>query len=88
MHAGHYIAYNIHQTVTKQVTSRETSFQELQHYGSMIGLAVGKKAVASGPDMETISGEDVMQAYFRDDLGFESESPLSAIPFTLHITPH
>lgn len=41
----------------------------------MIGLAVGKKAVAYGPDMGTVSGEDVMEAYFRNDLGFDSECP-------------
>lgn len=39
----------------------------------MIGLAVGKKAVAYGPEVGTVSGEEVMQAYFRDDLGFGSE---------------
>lgn len=38
----------------------------------MIGLAVGKKAVASGPE-GTVFGEDVMQSYFRDDLGFTSK---------------
>lgn len=45
----------------------------------MIGLAVGKKAVASGPD-GTVSGEETMQAYFRDDLGFASELLLPSIP--------
>lgn len=73
MHAGHLIAYNIHQMVKQKVTGEEPSLQELIHYGSMIGLAVGKKAVASGPDMDTISGEDVMQVYFRNDLGFDSK---------------
>lgn len=82
MHAGHYIAYNIHQTVSQQVVSREPTFQELQHYPDMIGLAVGKKAVASGPDIGTISGEDVMQAYFRDDLGFDSKQPFPIISIT------
>jgi len=44
----------------------------------MIGLAVGKKAVASGPE-GTVFGEDVMQSYFRDDLGFTSK--FRAIPW-------
>lgn len=69
MHAGHYIAYNIHQTLRQQHVSDDPTLQELIHYPSMIGLAVGKKAVASGPD-GTVFGEDVMKAYFRDDLGF------------------
>lgn len=82
MHAGHYMAYNIHQMVRQQVTGEAPALQELVHYGSMIGLAVGKKAVASGPDMDTISGEDVMQVYFRDDLGFDSKYQSSFLSTT------
>lgn len=73
MHAGHYMAYNIHQSVRQQLLSDEPKFKELQENLPMIGLAVGKKAVASGAGMETVFGEDVMQAYFGDDLGFKSE---------------
>lgn len=73
LHHGNYIAQNIHQMVTSKLVSQEPRFQELQEVPPMIGLAVGKKAVAYGPEMGTISGEDVMQAYFRHDLGFESE---------------
>jgi hypothetical protein len=52
-------------------------FLELDEVPPMIGLAVGKKAVACGPDIGTVSGEDVMHAYFRDDLGLGSKSSIS-----------
>lgn len=80
MHAGHYTAYNIHQIVKQQLLKEEPVLKELVHYPSMIGLAVGKKAVASGPD-GTISGEDVMKSYFRDDLGFDSKCRAVPLPY-------
>jgi hypothetical protein len=74
MHAGHYIAYNIHQTVVKQQqSSHNPKFMELVPVPPMIGLAVGKKAVAYGPTEGVSSGEDVMYAFFKHDLGFESK---------------
>lgn len=72
MHAGHYMAYNIHQTIMKHQISHEAKFQELNPVAPMIGLAVGKTAVASGPN-GTISGPDVLETYFRNDLGFASK---------------
>ncbi|POR31955.1 Thioredoxin reductase [Tolypocladium paradoxum] len=70
MHGGHYVAQNIHKTVLKERVGQEPSFMELQPaVPAMIGLAIGKTAVASGPD-GTVSGEDVLESYFRDDLGF------------------
>lgn len=72
-------------------------FKELEFMPAMIGLAVGKKAVAYGPAMGTISGEDVMHSYFRDDLGFTSmfylphrvmhDSSLTTLPNSL-LEPH
>lgn len=79
MHHGHYTAQNIHQSITKHLTGQTPKFKELQHVPPMIGLAVGKKAVAYGPDAGTISGEDVAHAYFRDDLGWASKC-LSCVP--------
>lgn len=74
MHGGHYAAHNIHQTILRdRVTGYQASFKEFTEFPPVIGLAVGKKAVAYSPDSGTISGEDVMQAYFRGDLGFESK---------------
>ncbi|UKZ82206.1 hypothetical protein TrVFT333_009990 [Trichoderma virens FT-333] len=70
MHGGHYVAYNIHQSVLQQLAQHKPKFQELQEIPPMIGLAVGKNAVAYGPDVGVVSGPEVMQAYFRDDLGW------------------
>lgn len=72
MHGGHYAAQNIHKSILKQRLSQQPSFMELEENPPMIGLAVGKKAVASGPN-GTVSGQDVMESYFRDDLGFASK---------------
>lgn len=72
MHGGHYVAQNIHKLVSRQRLGLKPSFAELQpEVPPMIGLAVGKKAVASSPE-RTIFGEDVMESYFGDDLGFTS----------------
>lgn len=74
MHGGHYIAYNIHQSVLKQVVAdHQPKFQELQEIPPMIGLAVGKNAVAYGPDVGVVTGPEVMEAYFRNDLGWASK---------------
>ncbi|KAJ3495516.1 hypothetical protein NLG97_g3340 [Lecanicillium saksenae] len=73
MHGGHYVARNIHQTILRDRVpgGHEIKYSELTEFPAVIGLAVGKKAVASSPDTGTVSGEDVMQAYFRNDLGFD-----------------
>ncbi|KAK1639438.1 hypothetical protein BDP81DRAFT_420991 [Colletotrichum phormii] len=72
MHMGHYAAINAHQLMLAKLTSQahKPTFSELGPVEPMIGLAIGKKAVASGPVVGTTWGEDVMHAYFRDDLGF------------------
>ncbi|KJZ78838.1 hypothetical protein HIM_01611 [Hirsutella minnesotensis 3608] len=71
MHGGHFVAQNIHKSILMDRIGLAPSFAEFDAVvPPMMGLAVGKKAVASGPDGTTF-GEDVMQAYFRDDLGFE-----------------
>lgn len=76
MHHGHYIAYNMHQHIMSKHVSHEPKMQELQEVEPMIGLAVGSKAVAYGPGVGTVSGEDVREAYFKDDLGFTSKLKL------------
>ncbi|KAK1597655.1 uncharacterized protein LY79DRAFT_624742 [Colletotrichum navitas] len=74
MHMGHYAAINAHQLMLAKLTGQthKPTFSELDHIEPMIGLAIGKKAVASGPGVGTTWGEDVMQAYFKDDLGFDN----------------
>ncbi|KAF5525884.1 Oxidoreductase OXR1 [Colletotrichum aenigma] len=71
MHHGHVAAINIHQLMLVKLTNKEhkPKFYELGFVEPMIGLAVGKKAVASSSE-GTTWGEDVMHSYFRDDLGF------------------
>ncbi|KAM5348570.1 hypothetical protein ACJ41O_008394 [Fusarium nematophilum] len=70
MHQGHCAAMNIHQSIINHRTGQAPKYHELNHFPAVIGLAVGKKAVAFSPDSGTISGEDVAHAYFRDDLGW------------------
>ncbi|KAL7928673.1 hypothetical protein V8C35DRAFT_317471 [Trichoderma chlorosporum] len=70
MHGGHYVAYNIHQSVLQKIAQHQPKFQELQEIPPMIGLAVGKNAVAYGPEVGVVTGPQVMEAYFRDDLGW------------------
>ncbi|KAF5001436.1 hypothetical protein FGRMN_1032 [Fusarium graminum] len=70
MHHGHYVALNIHQSILSHQAGHAPEFKELVVYPPVIGLAVGKKAVASSPDNGTVSGEEVAQACFRDDLGW------------------
>ncbi|EWZ96636.1 hypothetical protein FOWG_03942 [Fusarium oxysporum f. sp. lycopersici MN25] len=70
MHHGHYVAQNIHQSILSQRAGHTPEFKELVVYPPVIGLAVGKKAVASSPDTGTVYGEEVAQSCFRDDLGW------------------
>lgn len=82
MHQGYYAAHNIHQLMALQQRAAtggikeggdEPKFLELGEIPPMIGLAVGKKAVAYWPEAGVSSGEEVMSAFFGDDLGFSSE---------------
>ena len=75
LHGGHYVARNIHQSITEGVTGRKAEYTERGEPRAVIGLAIGRKAVASGPQ-GTKSGEDVMRDLFGDDLGFESNFSL------------
>lgn len=51
----------------------EPIFQKLEEVPPMIGLAIGKQAVAYWPEAGMTSGEDVLKAFFGDDLGFSSK---------------
>ncbi|KAL2258369.1 hypothetical protein VTK26DRAFT_8344 [Humicola hyalothermophila] len=70
MHMGYYAATNIHQRMQEKLAGKEPSFLELDEIPPMIGLAVGKQAVAYWPEGGLTSGEDVLKAFFNDDLGF------------------
>lgn len=73
MHMGFFAAHNIHELVLQRMNGAEPKFQELAEVPPMIGLAVGKKAVSYGPAQGVLSGEDVMKAFFGNDLGFDSK---------------
>jgi hypothetical protein len=73
MHMGYCAAVNIHQLIRKRLLGTIPKFKELDDIPPMIGLAVGKKAVAYWPEAGTTSGVDVMEAFFGDDLGFKSK---------------
>lgn len=73
MHHGHYVAMNIHKRIIEQRTGQCPKFNEMGEVPPMMGLAVGKKAVAYSPGSGTTYGEDVAHAYFRDDLGWGSK---------------
>lgn len=74
MHSGHHAGHNIYQLILgeKMGESHAIKFQEIEvDVPPMMGLAVGKKAMAYDPTSGVTSGEDVMYAYFQDDLGFK-----------------
>jgi hypothetical protein len=73
MHHANHIAQNIYQSILRDLVGHEAKFVEIEEAPPMIGLAVGKQAVASGPGMGTIFGEEVMELYFGSDLGFTSK---------------
>lgn len=71
MHMGQFAAHNIHELVLERLNGAAPKLQELGEVPPMIGLAVGKKAVSYGPDQGVCAGEDVMQVFFGNDLGFD-----------------
>lgn len=73
MHMGYLAAHNVHQLMRERLQGTEPVFQKLDEIPPMIGLAVGKQAVAYWPEGGMSSGEDVLKAYFGDDLGFSSK---------------
>ncbi|KAB5578071.1 pyridine nucleotide-disulfide oxidoreductase-like protein [Coniochaeta sp. 2T2.1] len=70
MHMGYMAAVNIHQLFKQSLKESTPEFMKLDEIPPMIGLAVGKSAVAYWPEGGTKSGEDFMDAFFGKDLGF------------------
>lgn len=75
MRAGHMVAMNIHQHTLHIFSKRSPKYEELTKVPPMIVMAVGKKAVASGPH-GTNSGEDVMTKFFSTDLYLAGKSSI------------
>ncbi|KAK6216507.1 hypothetical protein LQW54_003513 [Pestalotiopsis sp. IQ-011] len=69
MHQGKLTGLNIHQIMQQHLFGREPKLHTIEEVPPMIGLAVGKSAVAYGPDGMS-SGPQVMQMFFEEDLGF------------------
>ncbi|EGX89573.1 pyridine nucleotide-disulfide oxidoreductase AMID-like, putative [Cordyceps militaris CM01] len=67
MRQGHLVAMNIHQHALQSAVEHTPTYGELEELPPMIVMAVGKKAVWSGPE-GTGSGEDVMKKFFGTDL--------------------
>lgn len=74
---GRRAAHNIHQLMVKEMYDSEPEFLELAQFPPMIGIAVGKQAVAYGPEMGTSCGTELMERMFGDDLGRTSRSTWS-----------
>ncbi len=72
MRAGHIVAMNIHQHTLHRLIDHTPKYDELSEIPPMIVMAVGKKAVASGPH-GTDSGEEVMKKFFGTDLYLSGE---------------
>lgn len=74
MHMGYFVAHNIHEMILERMhggaAAAAAGFLELGEIPPMIGLAVGRKAMSFSPGQGVCSGEDVMKAFFGDDLGF------------------
>ena len=72
---GYFAAMNIHQLMLARLSPDKSyvpRFLELPVFPPLIALAVGKQAVSYSPEQGTVSGEDLMKAFFGDDLGFSS----------------
>ncbi|KAF1816808.1 pyridine nucleotide-disulfide oxidoreductase AMID-like protein [Eremomyces bilateralis CBS 781.70] len=70
MFAGAISASNIYQQMVQKHNGTEPKFDELPPIPPMIALAVGATAVAYHPDTGLKYGDEVMQNFFQDDLGF------------------
>ncbi|KAI5457280.1 hypothetical protein BGZ63DRAFT_364601 [Mariannaea sp. PMI_226] len=71
MHHGHHAAMNIHQSIIQQRTGKPAEWMTISRPPPVIGLAVGKSAIAYSPGGGLTHGEDVQHAYFRGDLGWQ-----------------
>lgn len=69
MHMGHYAATNIHGHMLAECGGGKPKFLTLSPFPSMMGLALGKKAVTYNPTDGTRDGEDLMASMFGEDMG-------------------
>ena len=73
MHMGQYAANNIHQLMLAECSGEKPIFMSLQPFPSVIGLALGRKAVTYTPSEGTRDGQELMDTMFGDDMGHTSK---------------
>lgn len=72
MYNGHFAAINIHQRMMAERFGTTPKFVEIQKATPMICLAIANSAAGYNDFEGVISGEEVLQLYFRNDLGLDS----------------
>ena len=72
MYHGHYAAINIHQRLRQQKFGVKPAFVKIQEAAPMICLAIAGSAAGYNEVEGVISGREVLELYFREDLGLES----------------
>ncbi|KMU77348.1 hypothetical protein CISG_06389 [Coccidioides immitis RMSCC 3703] len=70
MHQGHYAAINIYQQICSDLFAKTPKFVELDQAPPVICIAIGKQAASWSEEDGTLSGTDVLNLYFNDDLGY------------------
>jgi len=73
MAMGNTAAFNIYQLMIEEMTGKKAESMLFPAVPPMIALAVGGKAVSYSPGAGTEEGVGVMQNFFGEDLGLESE---------------
>lgn len=72
MHMGHYAAMNVHKHMVAECTGQKAVYQNLSPFPSVMGLAIGEKAVSYTPDEGTREGEELQKSLFGSDMGHTS----------------
>lgn len=76
MHMGFLVATNMHQEILiEQGLLKAHKFLVLPEVQPMMALACGKKAISYSKEAGVAVGEDVMEMFFRENLGFDSKLP-------------
>lgn len=69
---GHYAAMNVHKHMVAECTGQKAVYQNLSPFPSVMGLAIGEKAVSYTPDEGTREGEELQKSLFGSDMGHTS----------------
>lgn len=85
---GFLVATNLHQEIlVEQGVLKSHKPLVLPEVQPMMALACGKKAISYSKEAGVAVGEDIMEIFFRGNLGFDSMfPPLKAIIIELLLT--